>query len=126
MCIVPSYSLIVLCCQRDGAKTRFMFMHYGRPFNVTAFQDALGLVCLEGSMDSHSRHYTCIKTSSRLRVSQVLDAVASYNAEVPATMAMRITVDAGQPEVITASRGNLKKYDIYKRISKDRAAKERN
>ena len=112
--------------QRDGAKTRFMFMHYGVKFNVVAFQETLGIVCLESSVDRHSRHYTCIKTQARLRASQIHDAVTGYNAEVPPSMVMRLTQDAGQPEIVTASRGALKQYDIYKRIVEDKAAKDRN
>ncbi len=103
-----------------------MFMHYGNVFNVKAFQEQLGIVFSEGSLDSHARNYTFIKTSLRLRASQVEDAIAEYNSDVSGGAVIHLTTDIGQPLIVTAARGALKQTAIYKRINEDKTLKERN
>jgi hypothetical protein len=103
-----------------------MFMHYGNVFNVKAFQEQLGIVFSEGSLDSHARNYTFIKTSLRLRASQVEDAIAEYNSDVSEGAVIHLTTDIGQPLIVTAARGALKQTAIYKRINEDKILKDRN
>ena len=103
-----------------------MFMHYGNVFNVKAFQEQLGIVFSEGSLDSHARNYTFIKTSLRLRASQVEDAIAEYNSDVSGSAVIHLTTDIAQPLIVTAARGALKQAAIYKRIKEDKTLKERN
>jgi hypothetical protein len=112
--------------QRDNAKTRFMFMHYGNVFNVKAFQEQLGILFSDGSLDSHTRNYTFIKTSLRLRASQVEDAIVEYNSNVSGSAVIHLTADIGQPLIVTAARGALKQTLIYKRINEDKTLKEQN
>ena len=107
---------------RDGTRTRFMFMYYGERINVSAFEDTLGLILAEGSMDVHKRHMTFFKTAIRLRASQVERAIREYNADVPISLHIHLTADPGAPTIVTGSKGSLKRYLIYKRICNDRHA----
>ena len=97
-------------------------MHHGQRINIAAFEIALGIVTAEGSMDEQARQLTFIKTSYRLRASQIEKAITEYNSHVTTSAFIFLAKDPHGPFIVTAAKGSLSKYSIYSRICKDREA----
>ena len=85
-----------------------MFAHRGEMLDIAAIQQVLRLTCAEGCVEDDTMHFTLLKTSTRLCISQVKEALASVGIK-----AIQYKND---PPIVTAPRGSLYEFSIYKRI----------
>ncbi len=105
--------------QVDAQKTRFLFMYYGRKFDVKFFQGKFELVSVEGSTDDRGCHFVFMKTSVQIRTSQLQAAINEYNLLVPSNMAMRLQAEVYQPVIVTMTSRRME-GSIYSKIVKDK------
>jgi hypothetical protein len=105
--------------QVDAQKKRFLFMYYGRKFDVKFFQEKFELASVEGSTDDRGCHFVFLKTATQIRTSQLHAAINEYNLIVPSGMAMRLQEEIYQPVIVTMSSRRME-GSIYSKIIKDK------
>ena len=89
-------------------RTRFMFAHRGEMLDIEAIQQVLRLTWAEGCVKDDRMHFTLLKTTTRMCVSQVKEALESVGVK-----AIQYQND---PPIVTAPRGSLYEFQIYKHI----------
>ena len=108
--------------QVDAQKKRFLFMYYGRKFDVKFFQGKFELATIEGTVDDRGCHYVFVKTESQIRTSQLHAAINEYNLCVPGNMVMRLQEEIYQPVIVTMSSKRME-GSIYSKIIQDKQKK---
>ena len=105
--------------QVDAQKTRFLFMYFGREFDVNFFQGKFELASVEGSSDDRGCHFVFLKTANQIRTSQLQAAINEYNSLVPSSMAMRLQAEVYQPVIVTMISRRME-GSIYSKIVEDK------
>ena len=106
----------------DAQTKRFLFMYYGKKFDIKHFMGKFGVSSVEGTTDDRGCHFIFLNTSTRIRTSQLYAAINEYNLSVPSSRTMRLQEEPYQPAIVTMSSKKME-GSIYLKIVQDRNTK---